>query len=217
MTDVSTGIQDRSVPAVKHPARERLLAAADELFYAEGVQSVGIDRVIERAGVAKASLYNSFRSKDELVNAYLTARADRILGRVHRQVARYDTARERLLAVFEAQALWMTRPGYRGCAFASAAAEAKPGSRVEDAVGTYRRRIRALLVELSTAAGVADAEGLALRLHLVFDGAALSGRLDRTAETAAAVAAAARELAVATVDAALAERDAALAARKDNP
>ena len=57
---------------IKHgsSARERLLAAANELFYAEGVQTVGIDRIIERAGVAKASLYNLFGSKEELVAAY---------------------------------------------------------------------------------------------------------------------------------------------------
>ena len=55
-------------------ARARLLAAADELFYAEGVQSVGIDRVIEHAGVAKATLYSAFGSKDGLVRAYLQAR-----------------------------------------------------------------------------------------------------------------------------------------------
>ena len=55
-------------------ARERLLAAADELFYEEGVHTVGIDRIIERAGVAKASLYNTFGSKDELIRAYLEGR-----------------------------------------------------------------------------------------------------------------------------------------------
>ena len=53
----------------RRPARERLLAAAAELFYEEGVNTVGIDRVIERAGVAKASLYDCFGSKDELVRA----------------------------------------------------------------------------------------------------------------------------------------------------
>ncbi len=55
-------------------ARERLLAAAQELFYEEGINTVGIDRVIERAGVAKASLYDCFGSKDELICAYLEAR-----------------------------------------------------------------------------------------------------------------------------------------------
>ena len=53
----------------RRPARERLLTAAEELFYREGVQSVGIDKIIERAGVAKASLYSNFTGKDDLVRA----------------------------------------------------------------------------------------------------------------------------------------------------
>jgi AcrR family transcriptional regulator len=71
-----------SAAPVKRSPRERLLDAANELFYAEGVQSVGIDRVIERAGVAKASLYSTFGSKEELVRAYLEARHERTLGRL---------------------------------------------------------------------------------------------------------------------------------------
>src|ERR1700755_125967 len=58
----------------RRSARERLLAAAEELFYGEGINTVGIDRIIERAGVAKASLYSNFKSKDELVRAYLVVR-----------------------------------------------------------------------------------------------------------------------------------------------
>ena len=68
-------------------ARERLLAAANELFYNEGVHTVGIDRVIEQAGVAKASLYNTFGSKDELIRAYLESRhagMERRFGKAHR-------------------------------------------------------------------------------------------------------------------------------------
>ena len=71
---VKTGSASKAGTAPGLSARERLLAAASELFYAEGVHTVGIDRVIERAGVAKASLYNTFGSKDELVRAYLEAR-----------------------------------------------------------------------------------------------------------------------------------------------
>src|SRR4030081_2193101 len=88
----------------RQSARERLLAAASELFYAEGVQSVGIDRIIERAGVAKATLYSVFGSKDGLVRAYLTAHDEGIRERVTRELAaRYTTPRERLLGVFEVQ------------------------------------------------------------------------------------------------------------------
>lgn len=57
--------------------RERLLAAADELFYGQDVHTVGIERVLERAGVAKSSLYETFGSKDELIRAYLESRAGR--------------------------------------------------------------------------------------------------------------------------------------------
>src|SRR6202043_101484 len=76
-------------------ARERLLEAANELFYDEGVHTVGIDRVIERAGVAKASLYNTFGSKDELVRAYLETRHARVAARITSYLERYSTPRER--------------------------------------------------------------------------------------------------------------------------
>ena len=73
----------REASAARPSARERLLAAANELFYNEGVHTVGIDRVIEQAGVAKASLYNTFGSKDELVRAYLEGRHASIAERDH--------------------------------------------------------------------------------------------------------------------------------------
>src|SRR5438067_13059734 len=104
----------------RRSARERLLAAAVELFYAEGIHTVGIDRIIEQAGVAKASLYNTFGSKDELVRAYLQTRHDSVTRRIMAAVERYGTPRERLLAVFEGQGELYVQPGYRGCAFARA-------------------------------------------------------------------------------------------------
>jgi len=91
----------KEASAVRPSARDRLLAAANELFYNEGVHTVGIDRVIEQAGVAKASLYNTFGSKDELVRAYLETRHASVTRRITQAVERYDTPRERLLAVFE--------------------------------------------------------------------------------------------------------------------
>src|ERR1700691_4570971 len=91
-------------------ARERLLAAADELFYREGVQTVGIDRIISYAGVAKASLYNIFGSKEELARAYLEGRHTRTSERISRALTRYRTPRERLLGVFDAQGEQFTNP-----------------------------------------------------------------------------------------------------------
>jgi AcrR family transcriptional regulator len=181
-------------------ARERLLAAANELFYNEGVHTVGIDRIIEHAGVAKASLYNTFGSKDELVRAYLESRHASLARRITRAVERYDTPRERLLAVFEAQAEIFAQPGYRGCAFARATAESHPGDLVEQATESYRAWIRALLSELAEQAAVPEPRLLARQLHLLFDGSNQSARLDHD-QAAAAVA---REAAATLLDAALA-------------
>jgi len=105
----------------KPSTRERLLAAADDLFYREGVKTVGIDRIVQQAGVAKASLYNLFGSKDELVEAYLDARHAGTRDQVERALTRFRTPRERLLGVFDAQGQLFTEPDFTGCAHMTAA------------------------------------------------------------------------------------------------
>ena len=176
----------------KASARDRLLDAANELFYREGVQSVGIDRVIERAGVAKGSLYKNFGSKEELVRAYLEGRHNSTSTRIERALTRFRTPRERLLGVFDAQGELFTDPEFNGCAFVAASAEAPHGSSVEGVSDTYRSWVRGLFAGLAREAGALDPDGLARQLHLLYDGAGLSARMDRdpssatTARTAAA-------------------------------
>jgi AcrR family transcriptional regulator len=184
--------------AAKSSARERLLAAANELFYTEGVHTVGIDRVIEQAGVAKASLYNTFGSKDELVGAYLESRHANTAGRITRALGRYHTPRERLLGVFDAQGELFGEPGFRGCAFVSASSES-PSEAVEKAAADYRSWVRGLFTELAREAGVSDPEGLARQLHMLYDGGSLSARMDHDQSAASA----ARTAATALLDAAL--------------
>jgi AcrR family transcriptional regulator len=185
--------------AAKPPARERLLAAANELFYDEGVHTVGIDRVIEHAGVAKASLYNTFGSKEELIRAYLETRHASTAKRITQALGRYGNPRERLLGVFEAQGELFTEPGYHGCAFVSASAESHPGDLIEQAADAYRGWVRALFTDLAEQAGVPDPQALARQLHLLYDGSGLSARMDH--DPSAAVAA--RAAAAALLDAAL--------------
>jgi len=177
--------------STKTSARERLLTAADELFYAEGVHTVGIDRVIERAGVAKASLYNTFGSKEELVRAYLASRRASAVGRVSRAIEQHDTPRERLLGIFEAQGELFAKPDFRGCAFVAASAESPRGGVVEQATDDYRIWLRETFAELAAQAGADDPETLAHQLHLIYDGAILSARMDHdTAASGASLAAA---------------------------
>ena len=174
-------------------ARERLLEAANELFYDEGVHTVGIDRVIERAGVAKASLYNTFGSKDELVRAYLEGRHARVAARITRYLERYSDPRDRLLGVFEAQGELFAEPGFRGCAFVSASAES-PGEAVSRAADDYRGWVRGLLTGLAREAGAPDPETLGRQLHMIYDGASLSARMDRDPSASVAARAAAEAL-----------------------
>jgi AcrR family transcriptional regulator len=159
-------------------ARERLLDAANDLFYAEGVQTVGIDRIIERAGVAKASLYNLFGSKEELVAAYLASRHDRTTSRLTEAVEKVDDPRRKILAVFDTQALQYQQSDFHGCAFIAASTEAPSGGLVEQAADQFRTWIRAMFTDLAEQAGAPDPVSLGRQLHFIYDGAGLAGRMD---------------------------------------
>jgi AcrR family transcriptional regulator len=195
----------KQAPTARQSARDRLLAAANELFYNEGVHTVGIDRIIEQAGVAKASLYNNFGSKDELVRAYLETRQASLVRRIMRAVDHYDTPRERLLAVFEGQQELFAQPNYRGCAFARASAESQPGDVAEQATEAYRQWVRALLTELAAQAGAPEPEMLSRQLHLLYEGSAQSARMDADPAAAATARAAAATLLDAQLNAAPAQ------------
>jgi AcrR family transcriptional regulator len=173
-------------------ARERLLAAADELFYEEGVRTVGIDRVIERAGVAKATLYSSFGSKEALIGAYLERRHETARDQISDALAtRYHSPRERILGVFDVLGERITTPGFRGCPFVNASAESPSGGIVEQASNESRAWLRELFLGLAREAGAAEPELLSRQLMLLSDGALVAGRLDRDLRAAAGARAAA--------------------------
>src|SRR5207253_2983829 len=166
-------------------ARERLLEAANELFYEEGVHTIGVDRVIERAGVAKATLYTLFGNKDGLVRAYLMARDEAIRERITRALAdQYKTPRERLLGLFDVQGRMFNDPSFNGCAFARASAEAPDGTSIEEISERHRGRLRSLFRDLAQAAGASDPEPLARQLMLLYDGAAISAWMDHDSSAA---------------------------------
>jgi AcrR family transcriptional regulator len=156
---------------------------------------VGIDRVIEHAGVAKATLYSAFGSKEELVRAYLRARHAATMERMNTELAqRYATPRERLLGVFEVQGLSFTDPAFRGCAFISAKAEARPGGAVDEVAAGYRAWLHDLFYDLAAEAGAADPKGLARKLVLLYDGAGISAWMDHDPAAGTAAGAIARAL-----------------------
>ncbi len=177
----------------KNSAKRRLLEAADRLFYEEGIHQVGIDRVIEEAGVAKSSLYYAFGSKDELVRTYLADRHARWDARLVERMAEQDDPRAKILAVFDALGDLFAEPSFNGCAFLNAAAEAPPGSAEDFATQDFRAWLHGLFGTLCEQLGVQHPQALSDQLVFLYDGANISAQLDRnrTAATAARGAAAA--------------------------
>jgi AcrR family transcriptional regulator len=183
----------------EHGPRRRLLAVADRLFYEEGVHVVGIDRLLEEAGVAKASLYQHFGSKDGLVRVYLEEHFEVRREHVAQVLARYDSPRERLLGLFSDVEDALAESAFRGCRFVNASAEARPDESIGAITEAYRTWLRALFADLAEAAGVNNPKRLGRQLALLYDGAAVAARLDAD-RTGAAVAA--RSAATALLDAA---------------
>jgi AcrR family transcriptional regulator len=171
-------MDNRTPPTRRTSARERLLAAADELFYENGINLVGIDRVIEHAGVAKASLYDCFGSKEELIRAYLKGRADKRQARIVERLAGLVTPQEKILGVFDALAEVVNRTNYRGCVFQRASAEAGMSSVIKGTCDEPRAWLRSLFTDLARQANAADPELLSRQLVFLYDGAALAASVD---------------------------------------
>jgi AcrR family transcriptional regulator len=165
-------------------AKQRLLEAADELFYGEGIRAVGIDRVIAHAGVAKGSLYYSFTGKDELVHDYLTHRHDMVAGWVTAGIEAHTDPRDRILAVYDVLALLFAHPDYRGCAFVNAVAEASPDGVEARAATTYRTWVHDLFLELASEIDAENPRQLAQTLVLLYDGAVAMAQMDKAPDAA---------------------------------
>jgi AcrR family transcriptional regulator len=170
------------------PPRERILAAAGRLFYAQGFHSTGIDLIIAEASVAKMSLYQHFRSKDELIAAFLLRRDEFWCGWLQ---ARVDvlggTPRARLLAVFDALGEWFTSDDFRGCAFINAAAEftdAKHSARIISL--QHKERVHAYLKALAEAARMSRPAELAAQLALLVEGAIVTAQVGPGSEALSA-------------------------------
>jgi AcrR family transcriptional regulator len=184
-----------STPAPgKRSARERLLEAADRLFYNEGIHTVGIDRVLDEAGVAKGSLYYNFGGKDDLVRFYLQNRHANWAARIDDRVRTAVTPAEQVLAVFDALGELFAEPGFRGCAFINAAAEASPGSAEDLATKDFRTWLHSLFATLVGDAGYRNPGLLSTQLVLLYDGSNIAAALDGDQQAALAARGAAEAL-----------------------
>ena len=161
-------------------ARERILRTADALFYQRGVRSVGIDEIIAVAGVAKASLYRYFESKDALVAEYLRLRDEQWFASFVSAVElRSATPRGRLLAVFDVLEEWFQGDDFRGCAFQNAVVELADRRHPGHAIAVANKQaVRRYLRDVAAEAGIADGGGLGDQIAVLAEGAIVTAMLD---------------------------------------
>jgi AcrR family transcriptional regulator len=176
-------------------ARQRILDTAFRLFYAHGLRAVGVDRIIAESGVAKATFYNHFPAKDDLVIAYLDKVDDTWTGQLKAAAAAAGPApADQLVGMFDALATACRRDGYRGCAFINAAAENEAHTPIHDRTLTHKDAVRAWVRSLAEDAGARNPDELARTLTLLLDGGLASGSVDGRPDAPVAAKAAARAL-----------------------
>jgi AcrR family transcriptional regulator len=182
--------------AEKKPARQRILDAASEMFYRDGIRAVGIDAIIARSGVAKMSLYRNFPSKDALVAAWLEDRDEFFWRRWDKaEASRAGDPRGQLEALLDMVAATVSHQKWRGCPFLNTGTEfPEPGHPARVVIFANKRAVGQRLQTLAAAAGARDPDLLAQQLQLLIDGAYAIGQSLGPAGPARTVASAGRAL-----------------------
>lgn len=179
------------------PTRRRILDAASKLFYAEGIGRVSVDAVAAKAGVTKRTLYYHFRSKDDLIAAYLDDRDQPNLALMARWFAEADgNLAKKVGAIFSNLARAARHPKWKGCGFLRTAAElaAMPGHPAIKIGARHKWGFEAWLAGEIGAAGVPNAAELARQIVILMDGAFAIMLIHRDAEYMEAAGRAAKEL-----------------------
>jgi AcrR family transcriptional regulator len=163
-------------PMAEPTVTERILETAHELFSRRGIRDVGIDEIIERAGVAKATLYRHFASKDHLVVAFLERREQRWTVEFVEAEARRRgaTPEEQLLAIFYAFDEWFRREDFEGCSFLNTLLEMGPTHPAGQASIHHLENIRSLVRHFAEGAGLPEAESFAESFQILMQGAIVS-------------------------------------------
>jgi AcrR family transcriptional regulator len=171
------GVASEATAAGRPSARERILDTAYELFSRHGTRAVGVDRIIAECGIAKMTLYRNFRSKDELIMAFLERR-DELWTRAWLQAEaqrRGSTPAERLLAIFDTFEGWFAEENFEGCSFINVMLEVvDPNSPVRQATVRHLESIRGFVSALADEAGIQDPDGFARQWHILMKGSIVS-------------------------------------------
>ncbi len=161
------------MPSSAPQSRKKVLVnTAIRLFYDHGFHATGIDRILSTSGVAKMTLYNHFKSKDDLIVEALNSASRRVMDRMHEQVLNAVGAEERLLSLFDHHDKWFNDDGFNGCLFDRASAEFPSQAHpVHIAAADHKRRVFDLLQALAQKTGSTNPPALAEQMLLLLEGA----------------------------------------------
>jgi AcrR family transcriptional regulator len=165
-----------ALPPKEPTVSERIVETAHELFSRRGIRDVGVDEIIARAGVAKATLYRHFASKDDLVVAFLERREQRwTLQFVEAEAKRRGaTPEEQLLAIFDAFDEWFRREDFEACSFINTLLEMRTQHPAGKASIHHLENIRSLVGRLAEDAGLPDTDSFARSFHILMEGSIVS-------------------------------------------
>ncbi|MBC2922084.1 MULTISPECIES: TetR/AcrR family transcriptional regulator [Staphylococcus] len=156
----------------KQSAKERILNAAEELFYNEGIQSVGIDRIVKESHVALNTFYRYFTSKDKLIEAYLKNRDIKWMNWLNDFINQEDEPIKKILLIFDALGQWFNEDKYRGCAFINASGElgsTKPF--IYDISKMHKENLYNEIYQILTATNIEHEEKTAKKMMILTEGA----------------------------------------------
>jgi AcrR family transcriptional regulator len=155
--------------------RNQIIETASRLFYKQGYNATGINQIIQEAGVAKASLYQHFHSKEDLLAEYLTARSIETNNALKNEVEKFTTPKEKALALFDFLVELSSKPDYYGCNFLNIVSELPvDNARIREIIKKQKNDVRAIFADILKPV---KKERLADELYMLFDGALITNKV----------------------------------------
>lgn len=156
----------------KQSASERILSVAEELFYNEGIQSVGIDRIVKESEVAMNTMYKHYASKDKLIESYLKNRDSKWMNWINGFINEENEPINKILSIFDALGQWFSEDNYRGCAFINASGEigaTKPY--VSEISKAHKENLYNEILQILITTKIKQSEKIAKQIMILIEGA----------------------------------------------
>ncbi len=166
--------------------RDELVQKALQVFYQNGFQATGMDKLVAETGISKTSMYKHFRTKEDLILAVLRLRDEQFRNWLYRRMEELaDSPKQQLVAMFDALEEWFGEPGYQGCMFIKASSEYQDASHpIHRQSADHKRLLEGHITELAEKAEIPNPSALARQLLILKEGAIVTAHLGHTVNAA---------------------------------